>query len=318
MKNSLLYIICLCLSILQSSASTCRAARVDSDKIAPNVTLDYPARSVTYFQPFRGTVSDSGGSGVAKVIVRITRIDERKRRWQWGGGSWWLGRPAVDFRQDSWLVEAKIKGTQWIYDYVPSRFVVSGGHGVPSSGPGLHSGLYLIKVIAYDRANNSRALLRRVRVDADVSAPRVIIDSPRSDQKSHTFPSIKGRVYERGGSGIESVKVTIYTTFPGKYTEMKRVWGGDQWAELRADQPLDDVLTAQVRGNRWWLSRPPTTQGLLPGRYTIIVRAYDRAGNRNGLKGLLKKRVRDEDDKTLVETSVGTRDTSQPIYITIH
>ena len=312
MKIFLHCAVVLCLMSALCAASTCSAA----DKSAPKVTLDYPARSVNYFQPFRGTVSDSGGSGVAKVIVRITRIDERKRRWQWGGYSWWLGRPAMDFRNDYWLVEAEIKGNRWIYKRVPNRYVVN-SMGVPASGPTLHSGLYLIKVIAYDRANNSRALLRRVRVNADVSAPRVTIDNPRSGQKSRTFPTVKGHVYERGGSGIDRITVTIFTLFQGKYTQMKRVWIGDQWSELLADQPLNDVLTAEVRGNRWWLNPAPASKNLRPGRYAIIVHAYDRAGNRSGLTGFLEQRISSDNNKIVVEDSYGSHDSTKPIYITI-
>ncbi len=315
MKNSLLYTICLCFSILQGAASTCSAAQVHSDKTAPKVTLDYPSGRVTYFQPFRGTVSDSGGSGVAKIIVRITRIDERKRRWQWDGDFWWQGRPAIDFCQEDWRVEAKIKGTQWVFDYVPTRLALLSGHG-PARGPELHSGLYLIKVIAYDRANNSRALLRRVRVNADITSPRVIVESPRLGQKSLTFPAIKGQVYDRGGSGIESVKVTIYTDFPDKYSRLGQAWNGDRWAEVGGGELQNRSLTAQVKGNRWWLSRPPTSKGLLPGRYAVVVHAYDRAGNRNGLKSVLK-RVNWSGSKTNVKKIPEVTDTVRPIYITI-
>ena len=248
------------------------------DRTPPMVGISWPtAKRVTYLEPISGWVKDNpGGSGVALVYVRIYRLS--KGHWlQWGGYKWSRGRPeSLTIQgQGDYYVKANVQGSAWSYKFVPHRSIpLDGYHNQPSLLPGL----YRIKVIAYDNASNSKTVVRRVKVTADMDLPNVRITQPRAGSSFSRFPVIRGRASDTGGSGLDKVQVSIY------FRDGGQSWTGTRWIQMGQMRYLEqDAVTAKRKGNDWWLDQVPHDEQLQSGDYSIEAYAYDKAGNRSDL-----------------------------------
>lgn len=110
--------------------------------------------------------------------------------------------------------------------------------------------------------------------EKDTTAPQLAITTPLHDSEHNEVPQISGIAIDPDSvnppvpaSGLDKVEVSLYCD--GAY------WNGSDWVRDRV------ALAAQLSGNTWTLqtSLPDGEKQRRDNWYTILARAYDKAGN---------------------------------------
>jgi hypothetical protein len=224
-------------------------ARVVGDLINPRPVWSSPINnSVSRALPaLRGTVTDTGGSGVVSVSVGLLRLPDN---------SWW-------------------NGTTWTraFTRLPARLTSGGAWQLLSplpSGANLRSANYVAIAYATDGVGNEG---QEDFFAIDTVAPLApVIASPRNGSALTSVGSVVGTVRDApnpgvAGSGVASVDIAIRRGRDGAY------WTGSGWAFNTF------FLPASVDGTSFRRDGGPAGTNLELGAYTVFVRATDRAGN---------------------------------------
>jgi hypothetical protein len=250
-------------------------ASFKGDRTPPSIAFSSlrQGQTVTYLRVLGWVRDNPGGSGISRVIVRLQRRT-RGRTFKWHGYGW-FSHP--DLPKEDWWYFADLSGSRWSYHYIPSRNIQIGGHGTPQYGPDLFSGIYKFTATAYDRAGNSKSIAMSVRVIADKTLPAVGFSRPRSGTVIRALPVISGFARDKGGSGLESLYVSIWRHSDNKW------WTGTVWTRMQFIDP--PRLPAVLSRSRWRIVKDlPKGANLPDGEYSLWAVAYDRAGNRSGLR----------------------------------
>jgi len=110
--------------------------------------------------------------------------------------------------------------------------------------------------------------------------PSIAISKPAADATLYNeLSAINGTCRDNnGGSGI--ARVDLFLTRPVGTTGNVEYWNGNAW--VSASSPLTTVLTPTSGGFAWKRAAGlPTGFNLATGSYSILVRAWDAAGNTN-------------------------------------
>jgi hypothetical protein len=170
------------------------------------------------------------------------------------------------------------------------------GDGTPpaSGGSVTHSfsapGTYTVTLTASDARGNTTSSSYSITVQAaavspiDVKPPVVTLSAPACSKKmskkvckrrqvSHSaWQTLTGQVTDPSpSSGIASVQIAIYLT-KGKHIEGLT---GGHFRKTTKTKARRAFVTAKLNGSHWSLKLPK----LKAGRYTVLVRATDRAGH---------------------------------------
>lgn len=199
----------------------------------------------------KGTATDNaGGSGIARVEVRLFRPRSG------GGYEYW-------------------DGTAWVTAIVNLSTTLSGSNWSRSSnlpaGADLADGMYSLQVYAWDRAGQMLSRGASFRVDA-VKPVTLTVSTPANGSTIISLPGISGSVADNtGGSGITRVALWLYRAKSGGGYEY---WDGSTWGPAAA-------LTTALSGSTWNCSSVlPAGSDLPAGGYRLMLDALDRAGNR--------------------------------------
>ena len=214
------------------------------DAAAPTVSIFTPASGVLRadFGVIAGSVSDSGGSGLASVRVGIRRLSDN---------AYWNG---TAFTSTVASLDAVVTGANWSLRNVPT-------------GSQIVAGDYEIIAVASDREGNSS----RARVVVPLVADRVPATITVSDPRPNTFfrrlERVSGTAVDNaGGVGVDRVVVGILRNSDGLW------WNG------RAFTDAFFGFRATLSGNSWTLSGNLLPAGTT-GQFTVVAQAFDKLNN---------------------------------------
>jgi hypothetical protein len=102
-------------------------------------------------------------------------------------------------------------------------------------------------------------------ISDELPPPIVLITSPDNGQFVNSLNAIKGRVLDKGETGIKSVELVLKRNIDSKY------WTGSAWGART-------ILSTTVAGSNWLRNAGlPAGSDLLEGKYTIAATAIDNA-----------------------------------------
>lgn len=220
---------------------------VAPDTTAPVVTLDSPLDNIFakgLANP-TGTVSDTGTSGLKRVVVDF--FSDATQKW-WDGTSFSAASPVG--------LPTTISNGAWTYA------------GTVPSGAALPDGLYVVIAFGDDNAGNRGRDQSVVTID-NTAPTQLTFEQPTPGATVTSLVDITGRVADnRGGSGVSSVQVTIQRPGDGQY------WNGASY------QAAPVRLDTSVGGGFWSLKTTLTAgSNLPPGAYVLTAFAQDALGN---------------------------------------
>ena len=222
------------------------AAQIDT--IPPTSLISFPANGASYNAvswtgTVSGTAADTGGSGINKVQVSIRRSTDSK---YWGG-------TAFDQTSEFFLDAAGT--TNWTLAF-PSSNLVSDTS-------------YTVHSVATDNVANVETSGFTATFSYDTAAPTSLISFPANGASYNAVSwtgTVSGTAADTGGSGINTVQVSIRRSTDSKY------WGGTAF-----DQASEFFLDAAGTTN-WTLAFPPSNL-VSDTSYTVHSVATDNAAN---------------------------------------
>lgn len=198
-----------------------------------------------------GTVDDnSGGSGIASVLVTIQRVSDSR---YWNGSA---------FVSSAFEISAQAGGGNWSL----STSLVAGND--PNTT--LTNGDYKITATARDKADNASTNNITVTSLNDFTAPTVAWTNPTANSAQLSLPTLSGTAQDNpGGSGLGGAQLALLRNSDQFW------WNGTTW------QPNFVFLPAALNGNIFNNTGAlPTGANLQIGAYVAIAYITDRLGNR--------------------------------------
>lgn len=225
-----------------------------NDTVNPAVTIILPVQgaAVHALAAMQGKASDN------MTVRRVMLIFKRNSDNRYWNGSAWVAQVTVLATHLDNLGNAAGNLVLWRRD---------NSMGQPS-GSNLVEGAYTVQAIAYDGAGNRSAAGSSFSVDK--TAPvEATITTPANGTTVANLNFISGQAVDNlNGSGIAHVDLIIQRLSDNQY------WTGKQWS-LNST-----VLPTTLSGSLWSRSSAnPAGSSLSNGRYLLVARAYDRAGN---------------------------------------
>jgi hypothetical protein len=210
-------------------------------------------------------LDDANGTGGRWVDVFIRRRSDGQ---YWQGLRW--GTSPVAQRQ------IVLNGRTWNYSTTSTRTVRDWDSLPTTSAPfPLTPGVYSVTAVPYDQAGN-KGVPVTVNVNVDSVAPTLKVASPVRNSIIPLISSIEGTVADLGGSGLQSVQVSLLRSPNRDNFYPLLYWNGKRW------ENNERVLPLQMAGGRWWSTATlPMGGNLVDGDYRVMIRAKDRAGNTN-------------------------------------
>ena len=212
---------------------------IDTDK--PSSTINFPMHKswVNYINNISGDSMDTGGAGVEKVEIVIVRTCNN---YYWAGIDWVPG--------EFWLPTT---GTDnWYYD---SRLL--------SWVPGIQ---YLVISRAIDNANNIELPSSGNKFTFDLDKPSSTINIPADNATVNNLNKISGYASDIGGSGIDTVEITIKRIYDNNY------WDGGAWCQ--------ETCWLLADGKESWYYDANDITWTTDTYYDICTRTTDNAGNK--------------------------------------
>lgn len=211
----------------------------DTEK--PSSTINFPMHKswVNYINNILGDSMDTGGAGVEKVEIVIFRTNDN---YYWDGIDWVPG--------EFWLPTT---GTNnWHYDSSLLSWI-----------PGIQ---YLIISRAIDNANNIELPNSGNKFTFDLDKPSSTIESPADNATVNYLKTILGYASDIGGSGIDTVEITIRRINDNNY------WDGGEWCE--------ETCRLLTNGKESWYYDANDVTWTTDTYYDICTRTTDNAGNK--------------------------------------
>ena len=219
------------------------------DTSPPTAAIATPGNGVAY-------TSSTGATGTASDAVGLSSVTGRLYRYTnpvtgvpagfWAGGTTWTASATQTNER-------------------PATGTTSWSFGFPTLVPGRYS----LRATATDTSGNS-ASSATVAFWVDPNAPAVVtLSAPLAGANLTSIGTISGTASDASdGSGIIVVKGQLRRNSDGLY------WNGSAWAT-----PFYS-FTLSLSGINWSRSTGfPTGANLLPGSYSMIITATDKAGN---------------------------------------
>lgn len=210
------------------------------DNEKPKSLIEFPINNTFVNELFSiyANGTDIGGSGIKKVEVCINRSIDN---YYWHDSYW-----------DSVICWIEMNKTNnWYYN----TRNISWSKNV----------LYHIRTKATDNATNEEIPAYGNSFYFDPDKPTSTINEPRNNIYLKNLPKISGRAKDNGGSGINSIKITIYRVDDNLF------WDGFKWSLKK--------IWLNTTGKSVWSydsSSIPFNSGL---RYGVVSKAIDNANN---------------------------------------
>ncbi len=175
------------------------------DSTPPTVTLDSPRDAGSYgaTTSASGTASDSGGSGLAQVLVRLSRGRD---------GAFW-----------------NVASSTW-GPLVDNPATISNG-GWSLALPSMADGGYTLRAVAFDQAGNASAAAAS-NFSVDSSPPALTMDSPSDGGFYNALAAASGSVSD-SVSGVAELHATLKRGSDGAF------WNGGAWVSTSAETSID-------------------------------------------------------------------------------
>jgi hypothetical protein len=211
---------------------------IDTENPVSSIQKPSDNSSLNRVDKISGNSVDIGGSGVQDIEISIKRANDLK---YWAGSSW--------VSQKTWL---NTKGApQWNYD---------------SSSVSWTSGNeYLIQSRATDEIDHVEIPSKWIRFIFDTEEPSSIVMNPSDGAYLNQVNLITGNSTDPGGSGLDSVELTIKRKSDNTY------WNGEIW-DL-------DIRWLAVDGTSEWSLDTSLIPWTSDTYYAVSPRATDSAGN---------------------------------------
>ncbi|RYX83021.1 matrixin family metalloprotease [bacterium] len=209
------------------------------DKTAPRVAITKPSFSALNVDLIQGTATDTGGTGVASVVLYIQRPFDNQ---YWSGTAWTRTKTALT---------TQLSGSTWTR---------SSGNPPKTSIAG---NILIITANATDRAGNVGAATLRTIVDS--TAPAVYIQVPFSGARLKTLGRVSGTVSDAEGDSTLVISL--------RRSSDRKFWTGvgNNWATNATPLPVNLMISGEWNRSIW-----PT---LTAGNYTLIATGTDEVGN---------------------------------------
>ncbi|MDF2440834.1 MAG: hypothetical protein JWN98_1818 [Abditibacteriota bacterium] len=222
------------------------------DSKPPLISITTPSLDgrLSTLERIRGTVSDTGGSGLDRVELFLVR--ERDGRY-WSGRNW---------SENQIALQTRLSGSAFALE-----------NDLPA-GLNLQYGDYDIFATAIDRAGNRNTAHTSFHV-SDLQAPEVTVTRARTGSNG-VLDSLEGTlVDEVEGSGPNLVVAFLRRVSDGHY------WSGREW--VRSPVELSTELKGQDHSVTWILYRtlPDIAPALGSDVYRITIVGFDKGGNRD-------------------------------------
>jgi len=227
------------------------------DKTLPDSSITVPDGTVTYYKSSLATLSGPH-SDISPGAVTGTEIELKKQvgsdwwYWfdvQWSSGSFWDAG-------DEWRQYTSSDATKWYYNSLSNIWT--------------SNQQYTLRSRATDKAGNIQTSYGSVTFTIDDSTPTSKITEPVNDEKRSTVATISGTANDAAIAQLKEVRVAIKDEAGGWYDGTTFTVEQASWIICGLSNGVTPA-TWTLTGVSWANAK----------RYTIYLKAQDKAGNYN-------------------------------------